>query len=155
MITGSRPFHQCQQRGLAVVEFTIVLPVLLMLLLACGELGRALLQYNTLTKSVRLAGRYLAETARNDAGVIDLSAADQAIAENLAVFGAPLAGNAPLLPGLNSGNISITTVDADHVAISAAYSYQPLFLAIPTFGLTADAIDTPGALNASYTVMAL
>lgn len=141
--------------GLAIVEFTIVLPVLLILLLACGELGRVMLQYNALTKSVRDGGRYLAETARNGAGVIDISAGDQDIAENLIVYGSPVAGDSALLPDLDADDITITEVDSDHISITAAYAYQPLFGVIPTFGLGENDHAPPGTLTVAITVMAL
>ena len=47
------------QRGVAIVEFALILPFLLLLTFITTEFGRAIYQYNTLTKSVRDAARYL------------------------------------------------------------------------------------------------
>ena len=49
-----------KQSGTAIVEFALVLPLLLILTFITTEFGRALYQYNILTKSVRNAARYLA-----------------------------------------------------------------------------------------------
>jgi Flp pilus assembly protein TadG len=50
-------------RGLAIVEFVIVLPLCLMVLMAAGEFSRAFMQYNTLEKGVRDGARYVAGKA--------------------------------------------------------------------------------------------
>jgi len=47
------------ERGVAAVEFAIVLVPLLTLAFGVTELGRAAYQYNTVTKGVRDAARYL------------------------------------------------------------------------------------------------
>ena len=47
-----------RQRGVAIVEFALVLPLLLLMTFVVTEYSRALYQYNTLTKSVRDAARY-------------------------------------------------------------------------------------------------
>jgi Flp pilus assembly protein TadG len=48
-----------KQSGVALVEFALVLPLLLLITLITTEFGRALYQYNTLAKSVRDSVRYL------------------------------------------------------------------------------------------------
>lgn len=48
-----------RQEGVALVEFALILPFLLLLSITAIELGRAIWEYNTLTKSVRDAARYL------------------------------------------------------------------------------------------------
>jgi Flp pilus assembly protein TadG len=48
-----------RQQGVALVEFAFVLPLLLVLSLISAELGRAVYRYNTITKGVRDAVRYL------------------------------------------------------------------------------------------------
>ena len=50
-IPEMRPEFPRPQRGVAIIEFVITLPLLLLLLLATAEIGRALFQYNTLTKA--------------------------------------------------------------------------------------------------------
>jgi Flp pilus assembly protein TadG len=48
-----------RQAGVALIEFALVLPFLLLLAFITTEYGRALYQYNTLAKSVRDAVRFL------------------------------------------------------------------------------------------------
>ena len=48
-----------RQKGVAIVEFALILPFLLLLTFITTEFGRAIWEYNTLTKSVRDAARYL------------------------------------------------------------------------------------------------
>ena len=76
--------------GAVVVEFAIVLPVLLTLLLGLAEVGRALWYHQLVTKSVRDATRYLARVPA------PFSGADLAAARNLALRGST-DGGAPLL----------------------------------------------------------
>mgnify|MGYP000739873311 CR=1 FL=1 len=95
-----------------MVEFAIVLPLLVMLLFAITELGRALYQQNTLYKSVSSGARYLARV--NDVSLIDgagICTADLAgqdwpepsrsAAENLIVYGNISGDGTPLLPNLD------------------------------------------------------
>ncbi|AOE84480.1 TadE/TadG family type IV pilus assembly protein [Pseudomonas sp. TCU-HL1] len=119
------------QRGVAMVEFTIALPLLLLLLLAIGEFGRLLFQYNSLLQANRDAVRYVAGKAWNRTlGQVDLSAGLQAETKNLAVYGVPVAqtGAQPVVPGLTTANVQVSAVagTTDHVQVSISYSFQPL-----------------------------
>lgn len=78
-------------RGVALVEFALVLPFLLILLFITAEFGRALYQYNILTKSVRDAVRFMSVRAPGE----DLQAA-----RNMVVFGNPAGTGRPLATGL-------------------------------------------------------
>ena len=75
-----------RQQGLAMVEFAIVLPLLLFLMFAAAEFGRALFQYNTLLKAVRDGARYMAQNAfLGDGTQINGDAPTEAM--NLVVYG--------------------------------------------------------------------
>lgn len=90
-----------RQGGAAIVEFAILLPLLVLLAVGIMEYGRAMYQYDTLTKSARSAARFLSQYAAGNTAAIDL-------ARNLAVCGQrDCQGIAPLLPGLNAGHVSI------------------------------------------------
>lgn len=52
-----------RQRGVAAVEFGILIIPLMLMLFGLTEYGRAIYQYNTLVKSVRDATRYLTTVA--------------------------------------------------------------------------------------------
>lgn len=129
-----------------------MLPFLIMLLLATAEIGRALLQFNTLQKSIRDATRYVAEEATGpDTEVIDLTSAVIATTRNLVVYGSPVAGEA-LLPGLEPGDVTVSSPDALHVQISVTYTYTPLFAVIPTFGLTQSDITAKTTMTSDQTM---
>lgn len=51
--------RRIRQRGVAIVEFALILPFLLMLSLAIAEIGRVVMHYSVLTQAVREAARYL------------------------------------------------------------------------------------------------
>jgi Flp pilus assembly protein TadG len=98
----SAPFHpSARERGIAAVELAFVLPVLVAIVFGITELGRAMYQYDALTKSVRSAARYLSVYDPADAGVRER-------AVNMAVCGAPSCGASdPVAPGLSGANVVI------------------------------------------------
>jgi len=116
------------QRGVAMVEFAIALPLLLLLLLAMGELGRMLYQYNSLLQANRDAVRYLAGKAWNgNLGQVEIDPALEATTKNIAVYGVPVAqpGN-EAVPGLSTGDVTVSTVGTEHVQVSISYVFQPV-----------------------------
>lgn len=125
-----------RQRGVAVVEFTIALPILLVLILVVAELGRAFLQFNALTRAVRDSARYVAANAINgQSQTIDVSttAAVYAEAQNLVVYGqiAPQATPQPLLPGLAPDDVTIANpTGTDDITVNVSYTYQPMLGAV-------------------------
>jgi hypothetical protein len=80
-----------RQKGVALVEFALILPFLLLLSMITTEFGRAMYQYNTLTKSVRDASRYLS---------LQTPGTKIAEARNLMVYGNTAGTGAPLALGL-------------------------------------------------------
>ena len=84
-----------KQTGVALVEFALILPWLLILTFITTEFSRALFQYNILTKSVRDAARYLSVYNPSDAAKI-------LIAKNLVVYGNPAGSGSPLVIGLTT-----------------------------------------------------
>ncbi len=145
---GERSFPVRQQRGVAAVEFAIVLPILLLLLLGTAELGRAFYQYDTLVKSIRGAARYLSTVAINGTtGLIELSDDKIQETEALIIYGNSSAVGQPLLPGLDDPGrttITVTQPDAVHVQVSVTYTYSGIFVAIPTFGYQAGDLTVDG-----------
>jgi Flp pilus assembly protein TadG len=89
-----------RQRGVALVEFAFVLPLLLVLSLLATELGRAVYRYNTTAKVVRDAVRYLS---------VQTPGTHTAEARNLILYG-NTAGTGPLLDGaLTAANVPTPT----------------------------------------------
>jgi Flp pilus assembly protein TadG len=141
-----------RQRGVAAVEFGLVIGLLAVIVFGITELGRAMFQYEALTKSARSAARYLAVFDASDPVV-------RASAQCLAVYGNPdcsATGLVPVVPGLTVSHVAIlepTTTPAlqsvetgqgslDLVAVtigSPATPYQfqsliPAFIPHVTFG---------------------
>ena len=95
-----------------MVEFAIILPLLVLLVFGITELGRALYQWNTLTKAVHAGARYMAR-ANNDA-VTDTCGTGtnwgsyEAKAKNIIKYGSENTGADLLLPHLDDSNITIS-----------------------------------------------
>ena len=131
-----------RQSGLAVVEFAIVLPFVVLMALAVTELGRGLYQYNTLTKAVRDGVRYLSDVAIDTVGTVDITPHVTDV-QNLVVYGDVDGGSTPLLPGLTTGNVTVTAVavtlpsggiTTNHVEVAADFNFVPLFPALSALG---------------------
>lgn len=88
------------QQGVALIEFALILPLLLLLTFITTEFGRAIYQYDTLAKSVRNAARYLSiqppNTRINEA-------------RNLVVYGNIEGSGQPLALGLELRHVQDNT----------------------------------------------
>lgn len=87
------------ERGSALAELAILVPILVLLVAAVSEFGRFFQQYTTLAKSTRTAARYLSNHSFPD---------NQTAARNLVVCGKlSCAGETALVPGLTAANVCI------------------------------------------------
>jgi hypothetical protein len=124
-----------RQRGVALVEFALVLPLLVLMTCITTEFGRAIWQYNTLAKSVRDSARYLALNTPGDPVAITK-------ARNLTVYGNPDGTGTPLAHGLSTSHVPDPTWQTAGTApvISTVtiritgYTFQSVFGSV--FGLT-------------------
>ncbi|HYD77927.1 TadE family protein [Ramlibacter sp.] len=124
-----------RQSGVAIVEFALILPMLLVLTFITTEFGRALHQYNTIVKSVRDAARYLSIQTPGDTTAM-------LRARNLVVYGDPGGSGTPIVPGLALSHVPdpVWSTSGTAPAISAVtirvsgYTFQPMFPA--AFGHT-------------------
>ena len=115
------------QQGLAMVEFILVLPVLLLLMLAFGEFGRMLYQYNVLLQASRDADRFVASQAWDSTlGKVALSDTLQTQTKNVAVYGVPANTGTAVVSGLTTGNVVVAAVGADHVRVTITYTFCPV-----------------------------
>ena len=119
--------HSKRQQGLAMVEFTLVLPVLLLLLLAFGEFGRMLYQYNVLLQASRDADRFVASQAWDSTlGQVALSNTLLTQTKNVAVYGVPANTGTAVVSGLTTGNVDVAAVGIDHVRVTITYTFCPV-----------------------------
>ncbi len=122
------------QRGLAMTELAIVLPILLLLILASAEFGRAFWQYNTLTKSVQDAARYAAGRGLFGSTAVVIVTDDlRGEVANLVVYGNTAGTGTPVLPGLTTSGVAIESPGEGDILVRTDYSYTPIFGFLPTF----------------------
>jgi Flp pilus assembly protein TadG len=144
------------QTGLAAVEFTVALPLLLFLLLAVSEFGRAFLQYTTLTHAVRDGVRLAASQAMlGQSGSVSLDAALVTSVRNLVVYGNTAGTGTALLPGFVPANVTVSDLGGGNIAVMAAYRYQPMIgTAIPKL-VSSGSIATTFTLTAQVVTRAI
>jgi Flp pilus assembly protein TadG len=141
----------------ALVEFVIVAPFLIVMMLALAEFGRAFHQYSTLNKAVRSSARYLASQGTMTIGVTIMTNEMRTRTRNMAVYGLPAGGTDPLLPGLDAGDIDIEVIGAgsDTVRVVGTYDYVPIVATrLPGFGYGED-VPLSFTLSASTTIRKL
>lgn len=121
------------QRGAAILELALVIPMLMMLMVIATDLGRAVMQYNTLAKSARDAARYL---------TFQLPGTKITEARNLLVYGNTTGSGEPLVPGLATSHVptptwqpggSLPVITTVTVQVSG-FTFTPMFASV--FGLS-------------------
>lgn len=144
------------QRGVAMVEFAITLPFLLLLMLATAELGHLICQYDTLTKAVRDGARYAASTsALGSTGLVSITPQIQAAVANLVATGNVNGSGSVLLPGFSASRVTVSDAGNGYVSVAASYTYEPMIGAtLPTFGLGSP-ISLSFTLNSASVMRAL
>lgn len=147
-------------RGIAAVEFVIAVPLLIFATLIAAEVGRAFIQYGTLSYAVRSGARYVSERALV-AGVINLPDDVKNEARRLVVYGNIAGDGTARLPDLSAaeppeGHVSVSADAATkYIKVSATYPYQPIFLRLPGVGVGRDLIPTEYQLRVSVTMRAI
>lgn len=107
------PRHQSAHGGggFAMAEFVLTAPLLLLLMFAVIDLGRAYYQWSALTKAVREVARYCSKNAGCQTGGLPSS--------QVAIFNQIVQATGIGAPPTPSLDHSI----ANHVRVSATYSY--------------------------------
>jgi len=85
-----------QQRGAALIELALIMPLLLLLTFITTEFGRAMYEYNSVVKATRDAVRYLS---------VQTPGTHITEARNLMVYGNTAGTGTPLAPGLSLSNV--------------------------------------------------
>ena len=113
-------------RGVALVEFALVLPLLLLLSFITTEFGRALYEYNTVVKSVRNAARYLSVQTP---GTLTTEARNMVVYGNAAGTGQPLALGLTLakVPTPTWQTVGVDPLIQTVTVRVSGYSFTPLF----------------------------
>lgn len=143
-----------ERSGAALVEFTLVAPLLISLTCGLAEFGQALRQYHVMHKGVSDAARYLARMPANPpcTGVTDPNW-DVYVGEakNLAVNGVPSGGTALFKGWSNTATVSVPAptcltnprangVDLPQITVTASAPFSDLgmltFLGFSTITLT-------------------
>ncbi|QXI46925.1 pilus assembly protein [Pseudomonas anuradhapurensis] len=136
-----------RQQGVAIVEFTLTLPLLLLTLLVFGEFGRMLYQYNSLLQGSRDAARYVASRAWNATlGQVVVSPDLECMTKYVAVFGAPSAPPCSLtgMPANTTVQVAKVAGTSDHVQVTISYVFSPLIASgIPAFVGNSVALNFP------------
>jgi Flp pilus assembly protein TadG len=103
--------HQ-KQRGVAAVEFALLIIPMLLMVFGITEYGRAMYQYNTLVKSTRDAARFL--TTQASGSGVDT-------AKCLAVYGQKVCSGPKVVANLNVSMVSVcdsVSCPATHAAVA-------------------------------------
>ncbi|MFU8787786.1 MAG: TadE/TadG family type IV pilus assembly protein [Methylobacter sp.] len=137
-----------KQKGTSTVEFAMLVPLLLLLIIMVSEFGVMFYRLNAVSKSVQVASRYLSDVAVNNAN----TAADITNAKNLAVFGNTTGNGASVVPGLTVANIVITNPIAQHVQVAVVGYDSNFMLGNALNGLVA--MVTGGSVPAVMTLRA-
>ena len=113
--------------GIAAVEFVISVPLLIFFMLAVAELGRAFVQYGTLSYCVRNGARFVSQrVTRSTSGQIEIPGPVVAQARNLTVYGDVVSGVSPLLPDFATSQVTVRTAGNDNIEVVATYPYRPM-----------------------------
>lgn len=153
---GHRTGRSGSQRGAAIVEFIVALPLLLFLMVVTAEVGRALFQYNALNKAVQSGARHAAANALlGSTGTIAITDRLRNETGNVVVYGNTTGAGSAQLPGLSPADVTVSNAGGGMVSVTTAWSYRPILGSeLTTFGLTAP-IRMTIPLRASVVMRAL
>ena len=145
-----------REGGVAMTEFMIVLPLILLLIFSVTEIGRAMIRYSALTKSLQDGARHAAAYGLlGTTGAVFIDPALDAEIRNLVVFGDTQGAGAPLLDGLTTQQVSISVPQPGWIQVDANYPYVPaLGTTLPSFGF-GPSRSVAFDLSASVTMRAL
>ena len=94
-------------RGVAMVEFLISVPFMLLLFSAVAEFGIIFYTQTTLNKAVNDSARFLAAQTINPIGDTVITPEDRTNATNLVVYGNILGNGQPLVNGMGTSDVTI------------------------------------------------
>ena len=114
------------QQGLAAIEVTLTLPVLLILLMSISEIGNMFTQYNNLTKVVKSGSRFAVTQSYGTAGVTCTDITNKlSDIRNLVVYGDIDGGQTSALESMQVSDVSVSCSSSGLVTVAASYMYTP------------------------------
>src|SRR3954454_8161162 len=134
---------KCKQRGNAVIEFAMLIPILVAMFMGTWSYGCAYYIYAQLESAVRSGARYAALTTY-DAGS---SVAYQTAVQNVVVYGNPGGGSQPVVAGLQPSNVNVFVQFSGSIPTSVAVSISgykiPGMFASPATLINKPALQSP------------
>ena len=121
-----------KQNGVALVELALIIPLLLLLTFITTEFGRAMFEYNAVTKATRDAVRYL---SFQTPGTKITEARNLIVYGNLAGTGTPLARGLTLT-NVPAGSCCIWQTAGTNPVVNtvtvrvSSYTFRPLFSSV-------------------------
>jgi Flp pilus assembly protein TadG len=106
-----------KQKGVSTVEFAMLVPVLLLLVVMVSEFGMMFYRLNAMTKSVQVAARYLSDISVNP----NIALTDAQV-KNLICSGTIGGSGTEIVPDCNTKLVLTSpSAAANHLTVSAAY----------------------------------
>ena len=136
----TKPSNFRSEKGVELVEFALILPLLLLLCLGVIEFGRAYYTYNILTKAVRDGARYLSTGMVTSTGTVNSTTTTET--KNVVVYGNIAGTGTKKIPDLLTTQVNVpaaTVVSGSeqYVTVSVTYPYVPMFrLVMPNLTLS-------------------
>ena len=136
----TKPSNFRSEKGVELVEFALILPLLLLICLGVIEFGRAYYTYNILTKAVRDGARYLSTGMVTSTGTVNSTTTTET--KNVVVYGNTAGTGTKKIPDLLTTQVNVpaaTVVSGSeqYVTVSVTYPYVPMFrLVMPNLTLS-------------------
>ena len=131
-------------RGQSLVEFALVLPMLLVVMLMITEFGRALYQYNVLSQAARAGARVAAVSGSGGAAAAGIARAQQMIDDSNGFSGDAVTITAGVTPNYLGSNRSV-------VWVTASMPFRFMFAGPLPANADGSAVVTPGGLTLTAT----
>jgi len=110
--------HRRKQRGNAVIEFAMLIPVLVAMFVGTWSYGSAYYIYAKLESAVRAGTRYGSLTTYDAASTV----AYQTAVQNMVVYSDPGGGSVPVVLGLQTSNVNVSVQFMGSIPMSVSVS---------------------------------
>lgn len=136
-----------RQKGNVTVELALALAILIPIFVGVIRFGMACFYFGELQNAVRSGARYASYRTYNSSTATPADDWAQAV-KNVTVYGTPAGGTRPVVPGLTTGNVTVTvTFDRqtpDQVKVSITNFRMNLLVASQTINKPAAQIPYVG-----------